>query len=201
MARLSEDLESSLMDMASIFDGNLFLLLSNALLDFSRVRRRTLAGKVALIAGQVVYDCPADFISFGVSYWGASQRQSIKPWEPGYPQRTPRARVMDSDNGKQLLFDAPPSAGQIASLGAEYAFTYYASHVISEDGDKTTVSVSDRDLLLLRAQAEAMRFMANRNIKKPVASREAISGQTRNGTPAALYDFYLKQFNEMAARC
>jgi len=197
MARLVEDLERLLMDSAKTFDSVAFIL-TNALLMFSRVKKRTLAGTVALVAGQSVYDCPDDFIGFGASYWGHAKRASIKPWEIGYPSRLPRVVVIESHAGKQLMFDIPPTRDQISRLGAEYPFTYQASHRVDDTGDETTVAESDRDLLLLAAQAEAMRMMANRNIKKPVASRDVIGGQSRNGTPAALHELYLNQFRMLA---
>ena len=42
--------------------------------------------------------------------------------------------------------------------------------------------------------------MALRNMAKPVTMRDGISGQTRNGTPASLYQSLLKEFYERIGR-
>lgn len=85
---------------------------------------------------------------------------------------------------------------QLSVWGATFRFWYFAQHVLSEAPGLTTINPSDRGLLLLRAQAEAMRELAMRNVIKPQAMRDGYSSTPRNGTPAALFETLLAEFKE-----
>ena len=65
---------------------------------------------------------------------------------------------------------------------------------------QTTVPEHSRSLLLLRAQAEACRELALRNVSKPVTMRDAVGSQPRNGTPSALYQMLLAEFETRVGR-
>lgn len=197
---LAKSLEQSLLDSASIFNGEFGHLLDVAVEDYSRRRPRVLAAKITLEAGRIIYQAPADIRSLGVSYWGTAQRNGMQPWEQGFPARLPRARLIHSESGRQLLFDFPPTDGHICTCGAEYQYTYNAVHVLGDDGSETTIPTHDRSLLLLRASAEAMREMAMRNVKKPVSTQDVVGGQTRSGTPGALFEIFFKAYNEQVCR-
>jgi hypothetical protein len=110
----------------------------------------------------------------------------------------PKVRFTEVAAGSyKLSLEPSPSAAQIAVLGSDFRYYYFARHLIDvADAAKTTVLASERHLLLLRAQAEAMREMAMRNIAKPVALRDGISSGPRNGTPAALHAALLAEFAE-----
>jgi hypothetical protein len=84
-------------------------------------------------------------------------------------------------------------------LGSEFRYYYFALHSIGAAAADTTVKASDRGLLLLRAQAEAMKEMAMRNIKKPVQMRDGLASAPRNGTPASLFQALMDQFEKEAA--
>ena len=73
-------------------------------------------------------------------------------------------------------------------------FYYFGVHAIGSAAVDTTVSAPDRALLLLRAQAEAMRELAMRNVVKPQQMRDGYTSMPRNGTPAALFESLLAEF-------
>lgn len=202
-ADLVADLKASLQDAANAFvatgDADFIRHLSVAALDFSRIRPRTLLGEINLVADQINYAAPADMHMFKAAVWGASH--GVMPWEPSYPGKLPTAQLVSvGDSPAQELHLTPaPSAKQISVLGPLYKFWYFAQHKIDADATKTTIHPSARALLLLRAQAEAMRELAMRNITKPVSMRDGLSSAPRNGTPSALYQALMKEFEDAAA--
>lgn len=163
-------------------------------------RPRTLLASLALVADQSTYPAPADLIAVKVSDWGTA-RQHREPWNlPRDP--LPSIRRLESAATAVLQLTPAPSADQIAAYGAAYTLYYLASHQIPDAGD-TTITERDVDLLLLRAKVEAMRELAIRNHNKPVSLREggglggsAGGSQSRNATAPALYDAFLREFNE-----
>lgn len=194
LADLVADLKSSLHDAADVFtvenDGDFVRMLGTAALELSRVRPLQKQGSMTLVADVAVYDAPAGACGLRSHLWGISPVRAKKAWETGYPGRLPCATI----NGNYLMLDQPPTAQQIALLGAEFRFYYYALHVIGTASADTTINPEDRGLLLLRAQAEAMREMAMRGLTRPVHMRDGMSSQTRNGTPASLMTVMLDEF-------
>jgi hypothetical protein len=197
---LVADLCSSLNAAASVFtvngDGDFKRHLATAALAFCRLRPRTLVASLTLVADQPEYEVPADFVTFKSSLWGIAPLPRSQPWEKSWPGRMPSVRYVETSGGVKMLYlDPAPSALQISALGAEYRFYFYAAHTIdAADAGKTTILPAERGLLLLRAQAEAMRELAMRNITKPVQMRDGVSSVTRNGTPAYLYEALIKEF-------
>lgn len=199
-AELAEDLKASLQDAADVFnapDGADFLrFLDKAALDFYRVRPRTLLGELTLVADQFAYEAPDDLLAYKSALWGSDRR--IQPWEKHWPGRLPDVYLCEDGGVHELHFLPAPTAQQIAVLGSTYKYWYFASHQIGDTEAETTILSGQRGLLLLRAQAEAMREMAMRNIGKPVQMRDGVSSGPRNGTPAALYAALMKEFEEAA---
>lgn len=199
---LALDLKASLQDSASVFSGaadsDFKRHLAAAAIAFSYKRPRTLVGAVTLVADQAQYDAPAGCHCYGSSLWGIAPRRRAQPWEKTWTGRMPMVRLVETANDpslvRKLQLDPPPSAQQIAVLGADFRFYYYGAHVISTDAAKTTIVPGDRQLLILRAQAEAMRELAVRMVTKPVIMRDTMSSVSRNGTPAALYEKLLEEF-------
>lgn len=202
---LVADFKVSLHDAASVFntasDGDFKRLLALAALAFGRLRPRTLVGALTLVADQPDYAVPADFLGFKSALWGIAPIARAQPWEKAWPGRLPAARYVETAaDANKLYLDPPPTAAQIAVLGAEYRYYYYAKHKIdAADAAKTTILAGERGRLILRAQAEAMRELAMRNIMKPVQVRDGVSSVTRNGTPAYLYEALMKEFEAMVA--
>ena len=201
-ADLIADLKSSLGDAAAVFkaanDADFIRFLDVAALDLSRFRRRTLLGKVTLVAGQAEYDAPADMVKPKLSMWGVSALNRFNPWQNGYPGRLPRLGTSGDPQQRKLTMMPPPTSEQISSLGSRFDFYYYASHVIG-DASATTVRDEDRGLLLLRAQAEAAKDLSIRNIHKAVNLRDGLSGGSLTGTPSALFRQLLDLFEQQAA--
>lgn len=196
-ADLVVDLKESLQDAAKLFvatnDADFIRHLTVAALDMARKRPRTLLGTFTLEADQDNYAAPADFVSFKSDLWGIGARK-YQPWDANYPGRLPDVSVA-GDVGAQVIYLSPaPTAFQIGVLGSAYKFYYYAAHSISATAASTTIKAADRGLLLLRAQAEAMKEMAMRNIGKPVSMRDGLSQGPRNGTPSFLFETLMQQF-------
>lgn len=200
-ADLLADYKASLQDANKVFtainDADFSRHLDAAALDMVRVRPRTLLGTITLVAEQYNYAAPADFLTYKSDLWSVSARR-ISPWEKSYPGRLPD--VVSAVNGttRELHFLPAPTAAQIASLGSSFKYYYFAAHSIGAQAADTTILPGDRALLLVRAQAEAMKEMAMRNIGKPVQLRDGISQGPRNGTPQHLFEVLMKLFEGAA---
>jgi len=197
-ADLLDDLRVLISDVADYCEGSLETFLMAAISDFTRIRPRTLRAGVSLEADQANYIAPNDMYAFKVCEWGMASRQRLKPWEPGYPRSLPRVTVLDTQP-KTLLLDPPPTAEQLSALGSQCFFYYYAKHELGDNAEGTTVQEVDRDLLLLRAQVEALRFMAVRATGKTVSAKAIVSGQPRAGHPAELAKMLMAEFERRAA--
>lgn len=202
---LVEDLKASMLDCATVFtaagDADFRRHLDAAAQDFQRIRPRTVVGSLTLVADQAEYTAPADLVGYKAHLWGITPRQSPQPWEPTWPGRLPVVRFLEASGTRKLYLDPAPSAGQINVLGSDFRFYYWARHSVdhSTDGNTTTVPLADRALLLLRAQAEAMKEMSLRNIKKPMSLRDGLSSMPRNGMPQYLWGELMKEFERVAA--
>src|SRR3990167_3106317 len=93
-AGLAASLEKSLMDSASVFRGEFGPLLVCRFEADPRRRPRGLAGKLQLDPGRITYPCPADYRALGAVFWASAPRQTLKPWQPGFPVRLPRLSVI-----------------------------------------------------------------------------------------------------------
>lgn len=204
-ADLVADLKASLQSAADVFvaenDADFNRHIDAAAMDMGRFRRRTLLGEITVIADQTSYAAPNDLIAFKSALWG--NERITKPWESNWPGRLPDVSLAESlgnvANDYDLLLIPAPTAHQISVLGSSFKFYYYAGHAVGANAADTTIKLIDRGLLLLRAQAEAMKEMAMRNLGKPVQMRDGISNGPRNGTPAALYGQLMESFERLAA--
>lgn len=201
---LVQDLKESLHDTKSVFEsqeGDAFKpfkrFLAQALPDMALKRPVTRLGSVTLVANEPSYPLAAypDLIAYKTHLWG-NGRTVPQPWEPGYPGAMPRANVQRDGSAWALVFDPAPMARHLVAWGATFKFWYFAAHVLDADAANTTVNAADRGLLLLRAQAEAMRELAIAQANKPVSLRDGLSGTPRNSTPAALHEVLLRLFQE-----
>lgn len=199
---LVSDLKTSLTDTASKFqtpdDGDFKRFLQLALPDMAWKRPLTRLGQVDLVAGSPRYALSNvdGFFSLKSHIWGAGVSLP-KPWDDGHPGAMPRVQAQRDEGSFWLDFDPAPTCAQIALFGSVFKFYYLANHSISaETGDGTTVLPADRGLLLLRAQAEAMKELAIRNVSKPVQMRDGMTSAPRNSTPTALHQSLLQQFQE-----
>jgi hypothetical protein len=197
LADLVQDLKGSLKDAWNAFDApdnaDWVRHLTAAAQDFGRVRPATMAGSLSLEEGVSDYPAPAGFVRFKLSLWSSSQTRTPKPWEKTWCGPFPRVHVADG----LLVLDPAPTAQQIAILGSEYRFFYYAGLVVG--AAESTVQESERGLLILRAQAEAMRELAMRGVTRPTSTRDGYSGTPREGSPAVLAREFLAEFERRAA--
>ena len=196
-ADLIADLKASLQDAAKVFtaaaDADFSRHLDAAALDFGRVRPRTMLGTITLVAEQFNYAAPVDFLSYKSDLW-CQPAKRINPWETTYPGRLPDVFTAMNGAVRELHLLPAPTAAQITVLGSAFKFYYFAAHSIGTLAADTTIQAGDRGLLLLRAQAEAMKEMSMRNIAKPVSMRDGLSHGPRNGTPGYLFEALMKMF-------
>ena len=200
---LVSDLKASLNDAASVFaaadDADFKRFLDVAAFDLSRFRRRTLKASIQLISGQSEYDAPNNMMMPKMSDWGVSQLSQYKPWQASYPGKLPRLSAAGDPDARTIILSPAPTQAQINNIGSVFSFYYYASHTIGDGvASQTTVKPEDKGLLLLRAQAEAMKELSMRNIKKPAQLRDGLNSAPKNGTPAALFEQLMASFREQA---
>ncbi len=184
-ADLVLSLRESLMDAASSFadnDADFERHIDVAAADMHRVRPRTLIGELSLVADQGEYAAPLDMARFKSALWGVQGAARAMPWDKNWPGELPRARCVE---GSISLLPAP-SARQIALLGSTYRFYYVAKDSIGTAAADTTIAADHRQILLLRAQVEAMLDLAMRDSVRPVQVGGGFSQQAKTGTPAAL---------------
>jgi len=201
-ADLSHDLKSMLGKSVEHFkkDGlNDFIrLLNMAARALSRDKPLQKSDTLSLIAGQFDYEIPADLVKPMYSDWGKQETKTRLPWNSNYPDRLPTLKLIIVPAGKKLRLTPAPTAAQIADLGAEYIYYYSAKHEINSQAALTTVDDSDRDLLLLRALAFAMTDLAASSSSLPVQlGPSKYSSTPKNGTPSALAESFLKQYEAM----
>ena len=193
--------KASLKDAANVFasggDTELEQHLLTAADDFRRVKPQIQYGEVTLIADQRAYALPADIGDFKYDTWGQRRKQ---PWETGYSGRLPRTSLAVVAGVKKLVLDPAPTQANIDDAGSTLPYWHVVPHVIhATDGAQTTIPLTLRGLLILRAQVEAMRQLAMRNLAKPVQMVEGFSNQPRNGTASALYQALSEEFELKAA--
>ena len=197
---LVADLKDSIHDAANVFTGandeDFSRMLDAAALDIGRVRPRTMLGTLTLVADQDAYAAPADLLTYKSDLWSVQARR-YQTWDANYPGRLPDIRTALNGSTRELHFLPAPTSAQITVLGAAFKYYYFAGHAIGAAAADTTVQPGDRGLLILRAQAEAMKEMAVRNSGKPVSMRDGISNMSRNGTPSYLYEMLMKDFERI----
>jgi hypothetical protein len=200
-ADLIADFKASLHDAAGVFnaaaDADFSRMLDVAALDMGRVRPRQMRGSITVTAETAEYAAPAGLVAYRYDSWSAGKMPL--PWEANHPGPLPRVSYVETDAGKRLVFEPAPSALMVALFGATFPFHYLAGHVIGTAAADTSVAAADRGLLLLRAQAEAMREMAMRNMNKPVQLRDGLTGVSRNSTPTFLHGALMAEFERQRA--
>jgi hypothetical protein len=199
-ADLVADLKASLHDAASVFtaaaDADFDRLLSVAGKDMGHRRPLLKSGTLTLVADTAAYSAPSDLVTLLAERWSVGRMP--QPWEATWCGPLPRQSVIGPGTARQILFTPAPSAAQLAVLGSSFVYDYRAEHIIDAVAGSTTIAADDRGLLLLRAQAEAMREIALRNSAKPVALRDGLSGAPKNGAASYLYEALLNEYREAA---
>ena len=190
---LIQQLKSSLLASASAFiDDDFQRHIKVALADFSRRRPLVCIGVLSLSVGVSTYTCPPDLSSVLGFDWGRDSKLLLTPWDDRWPGRLPEIRIGMSGTERVLLLMPAPTQRQIDLLGASGQYRYGAMHQL--DNNISTVLETDIPLVLLRAQAEALRELAMKHTTTPFQVRDGISATPRNGTPAYLHKVLLEEF-------
>ena len=197
-AALAQTLRSSLHDAALAFgeDAEVFdRCVSTALKAYTRLRPHRLQLAVPWSFGGPDHDIPADVQRVAVVQW--SDRVVDQWLDTGQlaPPAVLQASIVQVSSGSQLRL-AAPLHGKAPRAGTVYVTLHTVHTLPYDDVDETpqTVTDADEDLLLLRAQVEAMRELAARGITKPVTLRDGQSQGPRNGTPASMQGQLLAEF-------
>ena len=187
----------SLLDSKRAFnESDLIRHVDIALKALSEVRPLHKITLIELFAGRSMYGCPEDLIKIYKCQYGVNLKNSQKPWDDSYVGSLPRWHIFNNKDQRILYADPAPNALQIAMIGAHCELIYCAAHVLTES--TCSLSTDEVGLLILRAQAEAMREIAIKNTTQAYQLREGISSTPQNGTPAYLYKTLMQEFNARA---
>ena len=196
------DLQRSLLDARSVFgesteqqqqfDQHLLA----AVADFNRVAPLILTDKLTLQESVAIYPAPANAIRFHRTALTQDQNQ-IDPWDPRRLAVVPTPTITMQNGVRVWELSPTPTQKMLLQLETvDYPYSYFSGHVLDEDPAKTTILDAHLPQLVLRAQVEALRAIAVRNSFKPVAIRDASLSQTRNGTPAALAEQFMRMWEQ-----
>lgn len=192
LATLIEQLKKALMDSAELIQDIEQQVVEVALSDFSRYRPHTRVATFSLMTNQMLYLAPIDLIRIRTVLYGQNQRAK-QPWESGYPRNLPRLSVIeDEENQKWVQLSHYPLESVVMNCGRDVSYTYYASRKIVNGA--ISVDIQDEPLLLLRCMAEAVKYIAVHQLNKTVSVRNSIGGEAKNGTPAAIHEQLMAQF-------
>ena len=191
-AKLKESLHSAADLIGDVENYEFSRFISLAVSHFTHLKPRTLVGSDFLEPGVSLYEAPEDFVDFKYSLYGSNLKATRKPWEPGYPNRTPRVTVIQG-NPAQLSLSFPPTSDMIGCIGSKFDFYYYGAHLV--DGSGSTIPSHYEKDLLLAAQAEVMKEIGFDKVGK-VTTKDPYSGITRAAHPSVIYQEYMDRFKE-----
>jgi len=209
-AELLPDYQASLSDAAGVFgddtttptlEQNLTRHLKVAALALSVDGKRPLvkSAEFTVVAGTARYaEVPDDLVVPRANLWPTYAAQSLQPWEQPI-EPLPAIYKITTAAGDVLMLSPAPTCAQVRAYGSTFGYTYLAAHAVTDDADTSTLLVTDKNLVILRAQVEAMREMAFRNIHKPVNLKAAGGGAvSSNMQPSALYEKLLEEYRSAA---
>ena len=170
-----------------------------ALQALSELRPQIKEVVLELVPFRSTYSAPVGILGVQACYWGRNAKAAMQPWEDGYVGRLPTWTVYTNTADIRYLRATPaPSAAQIQVAGSACEIAYKLAHVLNDT--ECTLDAEEQGLLVLRAQAEAMREVAMKNSTVAYQLREGISSTPKNGTPAYLYQELLAEFERRATR-
>ncbi|AXF86763.1 hypothetical protein DTO96_102519 [Ephemeroptericola cinctiostellae] len=170
--------------------------IATALIDLNQRRPRHAWASLTLEPKRRTYPCPSDLKHVYACHYGRDEKQQRDCWDPHYPiGRLPDVSVgWDADHCRFLNVHPIPSAMLLGVLGAQCDYEYTADHILTDE--VCTLDEFEQGLLILRAQAEAMRELAMRNSTQPVQLRDGLTQGAANGTPSHLYSVLLAEFEQ-----
>ena len=105
-------------------------------------------------------------------------------------QPAPVDPAFDEEKGAALL-----AKYEAARADADFEIAeMHANELAQRHGETKAAAAMRRTVAQVRAQAEAMRELAMRNVVKPQQMRDGYTSMPRNGTPAALFETLLAEF-------
>jgi len=191
----------SLGSAGNFLDGQYDGILNAAVLDYSRSKPLQEIGLLTLEAGKSVYDAPANLDGIKHHDWGRANRRRRDPWNSRVV-KIPDVKIIPGENGQRpyrIALSYAPTAEEIGICGSSFQYFYTAVHLVSDldpgTVGATTVPAADRDILIVRMQAEAMlQLSLNRTGKVAIADPKT-KGQNRAGTPKDLHQYLMDEFN------
>ena len=195
-ADLADDLVRSLGSSAEHFDreqggAGFDRLLDAAALDMGRVQPRVMTDALSLVAGQAAYPAPAEMVRPQHPVWPPLPAQ---PWARRYRGPMPLLRRVVRIAEVQVAVSPVPTEALVADVAGSLGYYYEARHSIGELAEETTIDPGWRDLLLLRAQAEACRELALSNVVKPIQLHRGMGAQPTRAQPSVLYELLMSEF-------
>jgi len=161
--------------------------------ELCRFRHRTVYAGLDLQANVPQYPCPSTLSRVLACDWGRQSKAELQPWDDRWPGQLPQISVgYDESDNRVLLLQPAPTGRQLALLGSRCPYRYAAPHLMSDS--HSSLTDEDAQLLILRAQAEAMRELAMHHASKPYQLRDGMSATPRNGMPGYLYSVLLEEF-------
>src|SRR3546814_19366321 len=110
--------------------------------------------------------CSSD-LGFIASDW-VTRNAGRNPWDPCFVSVVPQPALVRTAAGTLWRFSPLPDCATVIRLGADFPYTYRAAHKLTETEADATFPADQLPLVILRAQAAAMRELAIRHAHKPV---------------------------------
>lgn len=175
----------------------LYAHLATAVTDYNRVRPRIVGFDLQLVAGQRDYPAPAGALRFHLCELVAANDQ-LDPYDPRHVDHVPMpVLIRNADGARVWRFSPVPSQRLVNVFGSVYRYTAVVTHRLADTASETTFWAEDLPQLVMRAQVESLRALAVRNAHKPFTTRDPSQSQTRNGTPAALAQMVMADWERM----
>ena len=174
--------------------------MDTALRDLAQVSPRNVLAQLNVLPMQRECECPPDLIRVIATHYGRAEKMQRQPWDVAYPaHRLPDVMVRyRADGSRYLQVSPPPSYEMMTQLGAVVEYEYSAKHILTDEHNSLTPVLEQ--LLVLRAQAEAMRELAMRNSTQPTQIKDSLTNTPANGTPSYLYTLLMNDFYERVRR-
>lgn len=190
LTELRTALKASIHDAGNtLSDADLDRALTAAAHAMQLKRPRILTASFTVSMGTTTYsEVPSDLVRVHRVTWGSvcPPRWDLRMYGYSNPQPRPRLYVVGSPT-RQFILSPAVTQDQLRIFGTQFDYEYVADHVVSETPGETTIASSDRALLLLRAQAEALKELAMRAVVRPTPT-SGRTGSTGDGTRALWQD-------------
>lgn len=198
-ADMAARLKASLLDSVRAFkEADFERHVDVAFRDMASRRPRVVIDDFLLVPGISTYECPNDLNQVCSCLYGRDHKAMVPIWADERVGVLPELRLCFRREGSRYLQLVPmPSAQQISILGYICEYTYAADHIWTDQ--VSSFSVFEEGLLLLRAQAEAMRELGIKNASTPYQLREGVSATPQNGTPSYLFSLLMAEFDRKVA--